>query len=106
MPTINVYGPGYRRAMQDEHVTADVKGFLAVLAAHGDGATIRRMDLPNEFKEGTTRLQTLIKQAEAAGYLRRQIKRDNGGTFDYSVWTVGRPNIQDVVHPLLKDSAK
>ncbi|WP_125572221.1 hypothetical protein [Lacticaseibacillus songhuajiangensis] len=96
MPTISIYRAGYQRAVDDKHLSAAAKGFLTVLVAQGEGSTVRRVDLPALFKEGAVSVQRLVQETEDAGYLRRQKKRDNGGSFDYSVWTIGKPDIADL----------
>lgn len=70
--------------LRDERLSLDALGLLARLLSRPENWVIRPWHLRQESNIGRTRLTRIIRELEAAGYLRRKKTRRPDGTWDWT----------------------
>lgn len=75
-------------ALLDQRLSFKAKGLLALLLSRPDGWNFRVEWLVNQSQDGREAVRSGLKELEAAGYMKRQARRVEGGRLEGWVWFV------------------
>jgi len=75
-------------AMRDTDLSIEARGFLALLMTYSDGWEFITGHLMKVAQVGRDKFQRIMGELETAGYVRREIRRGEGGRLAGSRWVI------------------
>jgi hypothetical protein len=76
---------------RDNRIGYRAKGLLTLLMSHTDGWRISLQSLATNSPDGITAIRTAVQELEDAGYLKRQLLRNNKAQVEASEWILSDP---------------